>query len=120
MHSDNAGDASRNDLNDSSENIIDSRERIRVFATKCHIDPVSDELAIRYRFKVDKGALSLRVGNRGWERLQATIQDEFIPHQRRRFDNRIFSFVRDTSGQIIACRVSLWRIKGIRFRKLML
>ncbi|MGE3780691.1 MAG: serine hydrolase domain-containing protein, partial [Pirellulaceae bacterium] len=70
----------------------------------------SDELATTYRCRVEKGKLWLRVNNRGWEPLDATVCDEFVPGDRENHDNRILRFLRDPQGQVTGMSASLWRV----------
>ncbi len=77
----------------------------------------SDELSTRYRFNVSDGKLLLRVNNFGWEPLDPTVQDEFVPGVRQNHDNRIFRFTRNQQNQIVGLTVALWRVKGVSFTK---
>ena len=77
----------------------------------------SDQLTVTYRFAVRDGGLLLRVGNRRWERLDATIRDEFTPHVVRPFDGRIFTFLRDETNKVVGVSVALFRVKGVRFKR---
>lgn len=77
----------------------------------------SEALATTYRFSVRDGALAVRVGARRWEKLDPTLPDVFIPHVRRPFDHRVFTFVRTADGDVASVRVALWRVGGVSFRK---
>lgn len=77
----------------------------------------SDEVSATYQFGVRDGALWLRAGSRRWERLDPTVADEFIPHDRSLHDNRIVTFRRDAGGRVVGLTTSFWRIKGLDFRK---
>jgi CubicO group peptidase (beta-lactamase class C family) len=78
---------------------------------------VSEELAATYRFRVQDGALWLRVGSRRWERLDPTRVDTFVPHVRTGFDNRILTFRRDERGRVAGLSAALWRVRGVEFVK---
>jgi hypothetical protein len=77
----------------------------------------NDELLADYRFAVREGNLHLQVNNRGWERLDPTTLDRFVPHARSNDDNRIIQFSRDNSGRANAATVDLWRVRGVRLQK---
>jgi hypothetical protein len=77
----------------------------------------NDELLTTYRLQVRGDALWLRVNNRRWEQLDATVRDEFVLHARHPHDIRIYSFERDADGQLIRLRVDFWRIKGLAFER---
>lgn len=79
----------------------------------------SDELSTRYRTKVSEGKLLLRVNNRGWEPLDPTVQDEFVPGIRQNHDNRVFRFTRNQQQQVVGLSVALWRVKSVMFVKAM-
>jgi hypothetical protein len=78
----------------------------------------SDELSTTYRVKLSDGKLLLRVNNFGWEPLDPTVQDEFVPALRQNHDNRILRFTRNQQNEITGLTVSLWRVKDVLFRKL--
>ena len=77
----------------------------------------SDELSAAYRFKISDEMLLLRVNNLGWEPLDLTVQDEFVPGVRRNHDNRIIRFTRNQQHQVVGLTVALWRVKGVSFTK---
>jgi CubicO group peptidase (beta-lactamase class C family) len=77
----------------------------------------SSELAVTYTFDIKSKGLWVRIGSRGPEQLDATVADEFVPHIRRAFDNRIFTFQRNGSNKVVGLNVALWRIEGVRFEK---
>ena len=81
-------------------------------------DYYSEELATTYRLKVRERKLWLRVNNRGWEPIDPTVRDEFIPDMREDHDNRIFRFRRNEQGQVIGLTASLWRVKKISFDRI--
>ena len=76
-----------------------------------------DELSATYRFKISDGMLLWRVNNLGWEPLDPTVQDEFIPGVRQNHDNRIITFSRNEQHQVVGLTVALWRMKGVSFTK---
>ena len=82
-------------------------------------DYYSNELFSTYRVKVSNGRLLLRVNNLGWEELDPTVKDEFVPAIRQNHDNRIFQFVRNRQKQVVRLSVTLWRVKGVSFTKTM-
>ena len=75
----------------------------------------SDELTTTYRIKVDARSLWLRVNNRGWERLAPVVGDQFTPAARRDFDNRLLTFRRGASGEVVGLDAALFRIAGVPF-----
>lgn len=77
----------------------------------------NDELLADYRFAVRDGYLHLQVNNRGWERLDPTTIDRFVPHARSSDDNRIIQFCRNDSGRVNSATVDLWRVRGVLLRK---
>jgi hypothetical protein len=77
----------------------------------------SGELAARYRVKVSAGKLFLRVNNLGWEPLDPTVRDEFVPGRRQNHDNRILRFTRNENQQIIGLTAGLWRVKAVTFQR---
>jgi len=82
-------------------------------------DYYSNELFSTYRVKTSNGKLLLRVNNLGWEPLDPTVKDEFVPAIRQNHDNRIFKFVRNGQNQVAGLSVTLWRVKGVSFTKTM-
>jgi CubicO group peptidase (beta-lactamase class C family) len=74
-----------------------------------------EPLAVSYRFRVEQGALQVRVGSGRWEQLDPLLDDEFIPHERTAHDQRLFRFQRDESGQVSGMVVSFWRIRELPF-----
>lgn len=77
----------------------------------------NSELAATYIFSIKNESLWVRIGSGGFEQLDATIADEFVPHVRRAFDNRIFTFQRNESKKAVGLKVSLWRVKGVQLEK---
>jgi hypothetical protein len=80
-------------------------------------DYESDELAATYRIRVRDKQLWLRVNSRRWEQLDATVQDEFIPHIREPWDGRQLTFLRNNDGEVNGLSVAYYRVKGVRFTK---
>jgi hypothetical protein len=78
---------------------------------------VSDELAATYRLAVRDDRLWLRVNSRRWEELEATVRDEFIPHNREPTEGRIITFLRNESAQVTGLSIDYYRVKGVRFAK---
>jgi hypothetical protein len=78
----------------------------------------NDELQATYSFSVRDGGLFLQVNNHRHERLSPTVADEFMPHLRTPDDGRIVTFVRDANKRVTGFVIDLWRIKGMRFKKL--
>jgi hypothetical protein len=74
-----------------------------------------EPLAIAYRFRVDGDALHVRVGPRHWEQLDSLLEDEFIPHERSAYDQRVFRFQRDADGRVTGLLVSFWRVSDMPF-----
>jgi hypothetical protein len=66
---------------------------------------------------VREGALWLRIGSRRWERLEATVRDEFIPHSREPADMRVMNFLRDERGKINGLAAHYYRVKDVQFVK---
>ena len=77
----------------------------------------NDELLVEYRFVVRDGNLHLQVNNHGWERLDPTTIDRFVPHARSIDDNRIIQFSRGDSGHVDSAAIDLWRVQGVRLQK---
>jgi hypothetical protein len=77
----------------------------------------SEELSATYRLAVKEGRLWLRVGSRHWERLDATVRDEFTPHVRTPHENRIITFRRDKNQHVVGFSISFWRVKNIEFKR---
>jgi CubicO group peptidase (beta-lactamase class C family) len=80
-------------------------------------DYESDELAATYRIRVRDNQLWLRINSRRWERLDATVRDEFIPHVREPTDGRIITFLRNDGGEVNGLSVEYYRVKGVRFTR---
>ena len=78
---------------------------------------ISDELAATYRFIVCDGQLWLRVNSRRWERLDATVRDEFIPHSREPTDGRIIRFLRNGNDKVTGLSIDNYRVTAVPFRK---
>ncbi len=77
----------------------------------------SEELTATYRIKVDAGSLWLRVNSRRWERLSPVVRDQFTPAVRRAFDNRLLTFRRNASGEVVGLDASLFRVAGVPFAR---
>jgi CubicO group peptidase (beta-lactamase class C family) len=77
----------------------------------------SDELGATYRFMVRDGQLWLRMNSRRWERLDATVRDEFIPHRRQQPDGRIITFRRNDQNVVTGLSIEYFRVKDVRFAK---
>jgi hypothetical protein len=88
-------------------------ERLAEYAGKY----VSEELAANYLLEIREGRLWLRVNSRRWEQLDATVQDEFVPHLRDSVDGRIIRFVRDENNRVAGLTVDYYRVTGVRFDK---
>lgn len=93
------------------ELVAPSAEELALYAGEY----VSDELAATYRFRVQDGALWVRVGSRRWEQLDPTVRDQFTPHVRTGFDQRFWTFHRDGDGRVTGLTVSLHRTHGVEF-----
>ncbi len=76
-----------------------------------------DELAAVYRFTVRQDALWVQVNQRRPERLLPTLKDEFIPAVRTYDDARLIQFSRADGGRIAGFKLSLGRVKDVRFVK---
>ena len=57
----------------------------------------------------------MRVNNRGWERLAPVVGDQFTPAARRDFDNRLLTFRRSASREVVGLDAALFRIAGVPF-----
>jgi hypothetical protein len=79
---------------------------------------LSEELGAAYRFKVDQGALWLRVNSRRWERFRPLERDEFTPADRDPHDQRFVRFTRNASGNVTGVSIAFWRVRGVAFSKL--
>lgn len=77
----------------------------------------SDELSATYQFKVDDGALWLRVGSRRWERLKPLNRDQFGMAALDGHDQRFFRFQRNEERRVNGLSVGFWRIRDLRFVK---
>lgn len=77
----------------------------------------NEGLLATYRFAVRGGKLHLQVNNRGWEPLDSTTRDRFVPHVRSNDDNRIIQFLRNDQGRVNVATVDLWRVRGVRLLK---
>src|SRR5262249_11885520 len=84
---------------------------------ECVGEYFSKELSATYQFAIKEGRLWLRVGSRRWERLDATVRDEFTPHVRTSHENRIIRFRRDKDEHIVGFSISFWRVKAVEFKK---
>lgn len=78
---------------------------------------ISDELSATYRLAVRDGQLWLRVNSRRWEQLDATVQDEFIPHLRDPPEARIIRFLRNDRDTVTGLTIDYYRVTGVRFTK---
>ena len=76
-----------------------------------------DELSATYQFSVRDGALWVRINSRGWERLDPTIRDTFIPHLRVEQDSRFFNFHRNESGKIVGFDLDYFEAQDLYFEK---
>ena len=79
---------------------------------------ISPELNVVYSFRVTGGALWLRVGSRRWERLRPLVPDEFGVADHSAYDQRFFRFRRNAAGRVNELSVRFWRIRDLRFEKL--
>ena len=79
---------------------------------------VSEELGATYRFKVEDGALWLRVNSRRWERFRPLVRDEFTPEARDPHDQRFIRFSRAADGTVDGFSIGFWRVRGVRFDRI--
>jgi hypothetical protein len=76
-----------------------------------------DELSSTYLFSIREGALWVRVNSRGWERLDATVRDTFIPRLRVEQDSRFFNFHRNDSDRVVGFDLDYFEAQDVYFEK---